>query len=68
VASLISRFPEFVRDAAFSSRRSQLGHTPVFLGRREKRVFRPFGAALISAFTHGLRRGLYSCAASRLRW
>ena len=27
---------------------------------------RPFGAKSVVAFTHGLRRGLESCAASRL--
>ena len=44
------------------------------IGRGVRQVFfRPFGAGpFFSAFTHGLRRGLHSCAASRLidcqRW
>jgi len=29
-------------------------------------IFRPFRACSLSAFTHGLRRGLHSYAASRL--
>jgi len=31
-------------------------------------LFRPSGAGSFSNCTHGLRRGLYSIAALRLRW
>ena len=35
-------------------------------GVREKSLVRPVGACLFLTFPHGLRRGLHSCAASRL--